>query len=346
MNTSEGIMAQNKFFLHRYRWWILAISSVGAFSIITLLVFLLVIVEDNTSLNVTPAQYSTAILVTQEVFIDDPEPTQEIILAAQLPTENQVIETNQRQLAYVERVIDGDSIEVIIDGELYQLRYIGVDASELGMPLSKEATEANKRLVESQIVELESDITDMDKYGRLLRYVYLPDGKMVNAELVGLGLAAAYAYPPDIKNQEIINSKEQLAKNAELGLWAPPETPTLEINPEPGYNLQIDPACSQFNAPGNDNDNKNEEYVCIVNSGSGAIDLLGWSIHDEYGWTFQFPLFNLEGNSMLRVFTGCGTDSSQELYWCKDETAVWNNDGDCVYLINSEGIEAAKYCYK
>jgi endonuclease YncB( thermonuclease family) len=251
----------------------------------------------------------------------------------------------EREIAFVMRVIDGDTIEVILDGESYNLRYIGIDAPEMGMPFSQEATEVNQRLVENQIVELERDITETDRHGRLLRYVYLDDGSLVNAELVRLGVAIAHTYPPDIKHQELINDKEQEAKNAGAGFWAPATaTPTIS-NTGLEMLLEIDPECSQFNAPGNDNDNKIEEYVCISNIGTALVEMSEWSVHDEYGWTFQFPEFSLEPGSKVRIITGCGEDTDQDLFWCKDETAVWNNDGDCAYLLDDKGELIANYCY-
>ena len=338
-------MAKFVTYLHRYRWWILAGFTLSVFVLIFLLVLDVLSMEDYSSQIEAPEQLLPTFPYTQVAITDTPTPISQAVLAPMPTMETKIIEAPIRQLAFVQRVIDGDSIEVILDGETYQLRYIGIDAPEIGMPLFKGATEANEVFVENQIVELERDISDVDKYGRLLRYVYLPDGRMVNVELVGSGWAYAIAYPPDVKHQDLINSSEQDAKKVGIGLWAPLETPAQDLALSTEYDIHVDPACSQFNAPGNDNDNKNEEYVCIVNRGLGTVELNGWSIHDEYGWTYQFPAFNLEGNSKLRLFTGCGIDSSEELYWCKDETAVWNNDGDCVYLQDSEVIEAGKYCY-
>jgi hypothetical protein len=168
---------------------------------------------------------------------------------------------------------------------------------------------------------------------------------MVNAELVKSGYAIALAYPPDTKHQDLINSSEREAKENNFGLWAPP-TATVAAAPQDSViQILVDPACSQFNAPGNDNENKNEEYVCIANNGSGAVDFSGWSMNDQYGWTYQFPAYILEADSTVKIRTGCGDDSQLDLYWCKDETAVWNNDGDCVYLLNNEGELITEYCY-
>jgi len=338
-------MAKFVTYLHRYRWWILAGFTLIVFSLIFLLVLDVLSMVDYSSQIEEPEQLPPTFPYTQVAITDTPTPISQAVQTPIPAIETKISEDPIRQHAFVQRVIDGDSIEVILDGETYQLRYIGIDAPEIGMPLFKGAMEANEVFVEHQIVELERDISDLDKYGRLLRYVYLLDGRMVNIELVGSGWAYAIAYPPDVKHQDLIISSEQEAKKEGIGLWAPLETPAQDLAISTEYDIHVDPACSQFNAPGNDNDNKNEEYVCIANRGLGTVELIGWSIRDEYGWTYKFPAFILEGTSILQLFTGCGIDSSEELYWCKDETAVWNNDGDCVYLQDSEGIEAGKYCY-
>jgi micrococcal nuclease len=121
----------------------------------------------------------------------------------------------------VVRVIDGDTIE-IEGGE--RVRYIGINTPELKDPrglvscFAKEATDENRRLIEGKTVRLEKDISDRDKYGRLLRYVYAGD-VFINQILVGSGYAKATTYPPDIKYQELFLSNEQSARQKGLGLW-------------------------------------------------------------------------------------------------------------------------------
>jgi micrococcal nuclease len=136
--------------------------------------------------------------------------------------------------ASVTRIVDGDTIEVELDGRSYRVRYIGMDAPERGDPFFDEATESNRRLVEDQIVILVKDVSETDRYGRLLRYVYLEDGTMVNAELVRLGFAQIATFPPDVTHQELFLQLQQEAREAGRGLWgqadepAPPlSTPTL-----------------------------------------------------------------------------------------------------------------------
>ena len=121
--------------------------------------------------------------------------------------------------ARVTQVIDGDTI--VIEGN-YRVRYIGIDTPETYPELEAfglEAWQANRELVEGKIVHLERDVSDVDKYGRLLRYVYVDD-VFVNAELVKQGLAHAKAYPPDTKHQDYLEALEQEARQAGRGMWA------------------------------------------------------------------------------------------------------------------------------
>ena len=114
----------------------------------------------------------------------------------------------------VTRVIDGDTI--IIEGG-YRVRYIGIDTPEIHPEVEAfgiQAWQANRRLVEGKQVRLERDVSETDKYGRLLRYVYVDD-ILVNAELVRQGLAQVKAYPPDTKYQDYLEEMEAEARNEE-----------------------------------------------------------------------------------------------------------------------------------
>jgi micrococcal nuclease len=131
--------------------------------------------------------------------------------------------------AKVTRVIDGDTIEVNINGKTSTVRYIGIDAPEMVdtrtpvQHLGKESLDKNRELADGKVVRLEKDISETDKYGRLLRYVYV-GSLFINAELVRLGYASAISYPPDIKYQDKFLELQKLAREAKLGLWNPPAT--------------------------------------------------------------------------------------------------------------------------
>ena len=101
------------------------------------------------------------------------------------------------------------------------MRYIGINTPEIHPDLEAfgiEAREANRRLVEGKKVRLERDVSQTDKYGRLLRYVWV-DGILVEAELVRQGLARAKAYPPDTKYQDYLEQMEVEAREAGRGMW-------------------------------------------------------------------------------------------------------------------------------
>lgn len=115
----------------------------------------------------------------------------------------------------VTQVIDGDTIE--IEGG-YRVRYIGIDTPERGEPYYIEASEANRNLVQGKKVRLEKDVENKDEYGRLLRYVWVDD-TMVNAELVRLGYAYSYSYPPNLKYQIWFLQLEKEAREERRGLW-------------------------------------------------------------------------------------------------------------------------------
>lgn len=130
-----------------------------------------------------------------------------------------LVGTLEGERATVTRVIDGDTIEVEINGRREEVRYIGINTPESYQPFGAEATAKNQELVAGKEVRLVKDVSERDKYGRLLRYVYVGD-LFVNAELVKQGYANASAYPPDVKYSELFKNLEREAREANRGLWA------------------------------------------------------------------------------------------------------------------------------
>jgi micrococcal nuclease len=124
------------------------------------------------------------------------------------------------ETANVTRVIDGDTIEVSVAGRTHRLRYIGIDTPERGACFFDAATERNRRLVGGRTVRLERDVSETDRYGRLLRYVYAGE-TFVNAALVREGFANASTYPPDVAHAEEFVRWQAEARKAQRGLWAP-----------------------------------------------------------------------------------------------------------------------------
>jgi micrococcal nuclease len=122
-------------------------------------------------------------------------------------------------------VVDGDTIEVEIDGEVEDVRYIGVDTPESVAPdqpvecFGPDAAEFNASLVEGERVRLVFDAERRDVYGRLLAYVRVAGGAFVNAELLRRGFARTLTIAPNDRFADRFDHLEQAAANAGRGLW-------------------------------------------------------------------------------------------------------------------------------
>jgi len=143
---------------------------------------------------------------------------------------NALGEKDIRQLkkVHVQKVIDGDTIK-IDSGE--NVRFIGVDTPETVHPkksvqcFGKEASNKTKSLLEGKDIYMEKDISDTDKYGRLLRYLYLPNPDapeeviFVNEYLIEQGYGTVITYPPDVKYHKQFLAVQKQAQEERSGLW-------------------------------------------------------------------------------------------------------------------------------
>lgn len=141
-------------------------------------------------------------------------------------------------LAQVVEVVDGDTLHVSIDGSPDTVRLIGVDAPEIHHPtkgrepLGDEAAAYMSGLIGAGTVCLERDLTERDDFGRLLRYVWLPDGRLADEAMLRAGLAQIVTYPPDVKYVESrFLPAQQDAREAGRGIWAGQPTPAGGCDP-------------------------------------------------------------------------------------------------------------------
>jgi micrococcal nuclease len=155
------------------------------------------------------------------------------VMAASIPTHSASVLPDPTPIsrfpltrARVAWVVDGDTIFVSIGGKNIKLRYIGINTPETVKKdwpvewMGPEANQANKRLVDGKTVWLEKDVSEVDQYDRILRYVYLEDGRMVNELLVCEGFAQVSTFPPDVRyvNRFLVCQRKAQAEN--LGLWS------------------------------------------------------------------------------------------------------------------------------
>lgn len=156
----------------------------------------------------------------------------------------------EKKLYPVVKVVDGDTVQVNIDGKNEVLRLIGINTPETVDPrkpvecFGAEASAKAKEILTGKDVSLEADETqsDRDKYDRLLRYVYLEDGTNFNKMMIEEGYAYEYTYDAPYKYQAEFKIAQQEAKDGKKGLWGD-DTCKGELNKSTNYvNPQPTPA--------------------------------------------------------------------------------------------------------
>lgn len=128
----------------------------------------------------------------------------------------------------VTKVVDGDTIKIREGTHTTTIRLIGVDTPETVDPrksvqcFGHEASDFMKSLVDGKSVSLQSDPTQQryDKYGRLLAYVYLPDGTLVNEKIIRSGYGYEYTYDVPYQYQKQFKEAQKLAESEGKGLWS------------------------------------------------------------------------------------------------------------------------------
>lgn len=225
------------------------------------------------------------------------------------------------------RIVDGDTLAL---SDKKTVRLIGINTPEKDQPYYTEAKNILSNLTFGKPVRLEKDVSDTDRYGRLLRYVYVDD-IFINLEMIQSGLAHAYAYPPDTAHKEEFLSAERTAREQGIGLWKKSSASVSLIE------LHAD-------AQGSDAKNLNGEYVVLKNIGSSPLPLSHWSMKDAGTHIYTFPDFTLPGNAAVTVFSGKGTNTADSLYW-NSKDHIWNNGSDTLYLRTETGELAIEYTY-
>jgi len=165
------------------------------------------------------------VLAVLQLFFNRNQPPKISLIPTVTPTPTVTITLSEKQLVKVIRVVDGDTIE-IENGQ--KIRYIGINAPEFFHDTNgrktgeecyaKESYEENKKLVEGKKITLVKDVSDKDKYGRLLRYVYVDD-LFINDYLIKNGFAKNMAIKPDLLYYQQFKIEEKKARENKHGLW-------------------------------------------------------------------------------------------------------------------------------
>ena len=249
----------------------------------------------------------------------------------------------------VVRVLDSDTIEVNVDGEILKVCYVLIIPPKSDDELVEQALEANRQLVEGQNVILEARPDDKDQPNCSFRYVFLEDGTFVNAEMLRLGLAK-YTSSLPLEYGEELDSAQQEAMALGIGVWSeePEATSTTATTSVESFALG-DIRITDLSYIG-----VKDEYIEIQYKplfGKPIVDLhdlSGWQIVAEgTGKVFVFPQgVELLGGSTCRIYTDepVLTCDRRELSFMSS-TEVWRDEGDCAYLFNPDSELEAKYCY-
>jgi micrococcal nuclease len=252
------------------------------------------------------------------------------------------------QTATVLRVVDGDTIEVDIDGAVERLRYIGIDTPETNERCAGAATAVNEEVLGDGVVRLVPDEEDRDIYGRLLRYVYVGE-TFVNLELAERGVAVVMRIAPNTRHADEFKEAVGAAEKAGVGcLWdaellAAEAAARAAATPTPEPTERIMVTNLHANAAGRDGENLNDEYVTIVNLGPD-LEIGGWSLSDEADHRYAFADFTWATGVELRLHTGSGTDGDGVFYWGAS-SPIWNNTGDTLRLEDATGTQVLVYSY-
>jgi micrococcal nuclease len=134
-----------------------------------------------------------------------------------------------------------------------------------------------------------------------------------------------------VKYTATFQAAQDEARAAGRGIWGGAADCPLEI------------VSINYDAPGNDNDNLNEEYVTFRALVSGP--LLGYAVEDETGHRYEFPDRLFQKGQVFKLHTGKGTDTQTDLYWGMVGSAVWNNNGDTVKVLDPQGHIVASRTY-
>ncbi|MDD5193265.1 MAG: thermonuclease family protein [Candidatus Nanoarchaeia archaeon] len=212
----------------------------------------------------------------------------------------------EKEPAFFTRAIDGDTIEVEINGNKEKIRLLGINTLEKGMPYSKKATEFLKTF-EGKDVELLRDNEDFDRYERKLRYLFY-GGNLINAEILQEGLATSFMID-GLSYQKNLEDAEDFARKSKIGIWKESSEKCAECIKLKELNAEI-------------------EYFIIENRCDFNCNLTGWFVKDDANHFFY--LNNLDSNKAKNY---------------NSEIEVWNDGGDRFFMRDDRGDLVIFYEY-
>ncbi|MCG8353433.1 MAG: thermonuclease family protein [Chloroflexales bacterium] len=257
--------------------------------------------------------------------------------------------------ARVDAVVDGDTVDVRLDNQIVRLRLIGINTPETVDPrrpvecFGREASEQAKELLTGQTVFLEADETqgDRDDFGRLLRYIWLPDGRLFNQIMIADGFAYEFTFRIPYHYQEAFQRAQDEARESQRGLWSPTtcggERQASASSAEAPASPEGDVCQSEPNAGRASDDpvrivgvDKRDELVQLKNVSDAPVELTGWTLCSLAGSQVHEGIGGVLRPGETRDFPFAGSDS----IWSnsnRDDGALYDPEGRLVsYWVDQE----------
>ncbi len=243
---------------------------------------------------------------------------------------HQTFPLDEEEKANVTKVIDGDTIEVNIQGTSAKVRLLDINTPEKNQPSYEEAKAFLKNKIEGKEVLLEKGKENKDKYGRLLRYVFLGD-EFMNELLLKEGFANFYSYQ-NSRYSKKLKEAEQQARREEREIWE------KSIHP-----CSLCLVLSGIETGGEDDCQPGKESVTLENQCPFSCNLDQWTLKDAASHRYTFQEVIVREDQRLKVYNGQGKDQKtvEEIilfFQNKDKCAsIWNDDQDALFLRDEKG---------
>jgi endonuclease YncB( thermonuclease family) len=252
----------------------------------------------------------------------------------------------QQQVATLASVTSGDTIEVFIDGSLYEVAYIGINAPDMTGALGEFSRSANFKEVLGKELLLIKDVTDTDDSGKLLRYV-IADDLFINLFLLSEGYAVVEIIEPDIECGRVFREAEEGARADGKGIWVSVTPTVVSSSPEQTEDLALSASIeiTTIFYQGVAGDKQPDEYVEIINNGSAVIQLQGWFLENSANNVFHFTPYKIEPGEKCRIYTNEFHPETCGFSFYETGSAIWNDSNDCAYLRDQNGNLVAEKCY-
>ncbi len=249
-------------------------------------------------------------------------------------------EIAQMTPATVTRIVDGDTLWIRFPcpppgpDAAEKVRLMGLDTPEIGQPGADEATRFVRRSIGDATVYLAFDFRRRDRFDRLLAYVYLADGTLLNARLIECG----HAQPYRRELNHFSTWFEQLAAGRR-----PDDCPNAALPAPFGAAVSPSPGAVVIEVV----NSSRREHVVLRNNTNEAIDVSGWRIKDDDGTDLMIPPTEaLPPNGTLAICSGNGCIGDPRPSITSTDRNIWGNSGDVAVLCDTSGTKVHHYCYK